>query len=140
MTDMKTKQEIFDTVVTKLLEQGKACYSLDFDCVYRDGKGNKCAVGHLIRDDMYDADIEGLTVGCLRREPATRSHHVSMFRRILIGSGIDVDDEETVKLVELLQFAHDAMNDDLHGDEFTKAFLQQCRGIARNHGLEWKYD
>ena len=52
-------QQMFDQAVTGLLEQG--CQSLcdsGQDCRYRDAKGNKCWVGHLITDEAYHKDLE----------------------------------------------------------------------------------
>lgn len=49
-----TKQEMFDIVVPALLRQGVK--SLDFTggkCQYRGTDGRKCAVGHLIPDEIY---------------------------------------------------------------------------------------
>jgi hypothetical protein len=44
-----TKQEMFDKAYLGLNAQGCGSYS-DKGCLYNDGKGNKCAIGHLIDD------------------------------------------------------------------------------------------
>jgi hypothetical protein len=53
-----TPQQIFDTVVNHLRQQG--CKSEDEDriCLYRGPNGTKCAAGILIRDDEYDHRLE----------------------------------------------------------------------------------
>lgn len=53
------KQEIFDTVYEKLLKQGKAS-TFDGKCRYRGANGNKCAIGHLIPDELYESYMEGV--------------------------------------------------------------------------------
>lgn len=60
-----TPQEIFDEVATKLLAQKYRSYDMDVGCVYRGPNGNKCAVGHLIPDDMYRRwmDLDPLMYG-----------------------------------------------------------------------------
>lgn len=57
------KQQIFDTVATHLLKQGKPALSAEGYCRYRTDDGLKCAVGVLIPDDKYDPKIEGYPVG-----------------------------------------------------------------------------
>jgi hypothetical protein len=57
-------QEIFNTVQTKLRSQREA--STDgIHCMYRGRNGNRCAVGHLISDDIYDPKMEGLGISNL---------------------------------------------------------------------------
>ena len=58
-----TEQEIFDTVLTHLREQGEAATSAGGSCRYRGANGTACAVGCLIPDELYDPLIEGLGVG-----------------------------------------------------------------------------
>ena len=58
-----TEQEIFDTVLAHLREQGKAAATDDGGCRYRGADGTACAVGCLIPDELYDPVIEGLGVG-----------------------------------------------------------------------------
>lgn len=53
-----THQEIFDFVWTKLCEQGAKSYE-NGKCRYRTSTRLKCAVGHLIPDDLYDPAMEG---------------------------------------------------------------------------------
>lgn len=53
-----TDQEIFDTVVSHLLQQGKPASDGDY-CVYRTTDGLKCAIGVLIPDDEYIPTMEG---------------------------------------------------------------------------------
>ena len=59
------KQEIFNIVATKLLEQGKPC-SVNGICRYRYNE-MRCAVGHLLNDDQLDQIIglQGETVNAL---------------------------------------------------------------------------
>lgn len=54
-----TKQETFDIVVKALRKQGRR--SIDISgkfCVYRGPEGRKCAVGHLIPDELYYPELE----------------------------------------------------------------------------------
>ena len=58
-----TEQEIFDTVLAHLREQGEAATSAGGSCRYRGANGTACAIGCLIPDELYDPMIEGLGVG-----------------------------------------------------------------------------
>lgn len=53
-----TNQEVFDKVVTALRKQGAKSQSHGC-CAYRGRWGRKCAVGHLIPDELYDENMEG---------------------------------------------------------------------------------
>lgn len=53
---MLTKQEVFNKVAAALLKQNKKCGEFDaidkmFVCIYADGCGNRCAIGHMLSDD-----------------------------------------------------------------------------------------
>lgn len=58
------KQEIFDTVATHLLKQGRRAVNPDIPemCHYRGAGGTKCAVGVLIPDEAYEPMMEGRTI------------------------------------------------------------------------------
>lgn len=59
-----TKQEAFDTAVKGLLLQGKPSHFPGFFqdlCCYRSPTGEKCAIGHLIPDDLYNPSLERST-------------------------------------------------------------------------------
>lgn len=55
-----TEQEIFEAVVTHLVNQGVMSHAMDGHCAYRTSKGLKCAIGCLIPDSAYNENIEGL--------------------------------------------------------------------------------
>jgi hypothetical protein len=66
------EQEIFDKVATHLFTQG--CRSaVDPDalfgaCLYRGPNGMSCAVGVLIPDELYDPEMETITIANLFNE------------------------------------------------------------------------
>ena len=64
-------QEIFDTVATHLLKQGRRAVNPDIPemCHYRGAGGTACAVGVLIPDEVYDPMMEGRTVIGLLSHP-----------------------------------------------------------------------
>jgi len=52
-------QELFSTVVNHLRKQGKPAQDDEGQCVYRNDEGCMCAVGVLIKEDVYSDEIEG---------------------------------------------------------------------------------
>jgi hypothetical protein len=54
-------QEAYELMRAWLTRPG-AAISLDSVCMYRSSDGNRCAVGCLIPDNLYDDSIEGGTV------------------------------------------------------------------------------
>ncbi len=82
LSDLENDMQVMDYIVTKLLKQGKKSvesfmnyetdeYEPSGDCSYRgfirNGDGQiidtlKCAVGHIISDDVYDEQLESQTV------------------------------------------------------------------------------
>lgn len=53
-------QEIFDTVATHIIKQGKPSVNASGRCMYRGEDDTMCAVGALIPDEVYHDDIEDL--------------------------------------------------------------------------------
>lgn len=69
---MRTAQQIFDTVVKWLRQQGCQSKADDESCFYRGPAGLKCAVGILLPDSAYNLLMEGNTVLDLVRENKAR--------------------------------------------------------------------
>lgn len=53
-----TDAEVVEFICEKLDAQGAKSMDTMGLCNYRDGKGNKCAVGHIIPDDIYDYEMD----------------------------------------------------------------------------------
>lgn len=114
------KQKIFDYVVDKLAAQGERSIfpgsHLDPDwapCQYRGSSLNgrdvvfKCAVGHLMPDNMYEKAFE------LNDVHSLHGKHGFDFRRAIQETlGLDIrdfgmDNDSLVSFLSKLQFAHD---------------------------------
>jgi hypothetical protein len=60
------RQHIFNEVAVALVAQGVRSVSEDNrQCRYRGAGGTKCAMGHLIPDELYSADFEGMLASSL---------------------------------------------------------------------------
>lgn len=117
-----TAQEIFDTVVRALREQGMPSMD-ENECRYRtegdNGNTLKCAVGHLIPDDVYSRGLEGYTVNSEEFQPT------------LDRLGLT----EHMALLRDLQYAHDdaAL---FWKTPFIDTFLANAREVAARFGLD----
>lgn len=90
-------QEIYDTVVRHLYEQGHQALTKEAGiCAYRTARGDKCAVGVLIPDNLYVPKMEGRACdSLLNKFPALKA----MF-----------PDHDALPLLENLQSVHDFEN------------------------------
>lgn len=127
-----TAQEAFDKAVAGVRAQG---YQLSLDektnCMYRGPNGLRCAVGHLIPDELYQPAFEGVTGDGLI------GLHLDHIKR-----GIDLErlahlrqllPDSLAPLLSELQGLHDGIESDCEGipAEFEDGF----RAIAKNFGL-----
>ncbi len=113
---MLSRQEIFDKAVPPLLKQGVRSYDVIADgCAYRGSGGNKCVVGQIISDEIYDSRIEMKAVSqvhVLMKNSGTTPPHrhwsepdlegIVLLRDILEKEGIDVNDDSTMEFLVAL--------------------------------------
>ena len=70
-----TNQEAYNTVRKHLLKQDKKCLKDTGMCMYRNDSGLKCALGALIPNYMYNAEMEGGAIQKLfKKFPVLRKH------------------------------------------------------------------
>jgi len=91
------RQEVFNTVAKHLLTQNAKAQGTSGTCSYRGENDTKCAVGVLIKDEVYSPSIEGGNV------------HASRVQAALKASGIDLGPGDTIFL-GALQGIHDGRN------------------------------
>lgn len=113
---MKTLQETFDEVVSKIIKQGKKSTS-SVGCLYRLDENTKCAVGQLIPDDKYSRDFESMRLTEIHAScPALQEHSLTLLRE--------------------LQVAHD----NTHDGEFVECFKKNVTRIAEMRGLNLNFE
>lgn len=113
------KQEYFNRMVAGLAGQGfeRAFNEKVGSCAYRAPDGKKCAIGQLIPDDKYGADLEGPRGPVLERIGALTSEEV------------DDCDSDGMEFFGDAQGAHD----DGYTPDDMKALLL---GVGEKYGLE----
>jgi hypothetical protein len=110
-TRQMNKTEMFVKVAEHLLQQRAKSEADSGGCQYRGRYGRKCAVGILITDECYTAEIEGCGLAPLARDDfmgMTRSRRArfAVLRDALICSGVPID-PETLTFLNQLQKIHD---------------------------------
>lgn len=93
------RQRIYETVRAHLAVQGRRAVIIKEDgkpvCAYRTPEGRKCAIGCLIPDELYDADMESRgAVSVLKLFPKVAQH-------------LGVADHKDEGFLLALQCAHD---------------------------------
>lgn len=94
LSDLKTDLDVIDYVRERLIDQDARSNNGSMRCAYRgDMYDRKCAVGHLIDDELYTPSIEG--------EAAQHDIVLSLVERSLINWEVNPD------LLEDMQVIHD---------------------------------
>lgn len=110
------KQEIFDKVYRELLRQ-KVPSMHNGRCLYRGPNGTKCAIGHLIPDELYDEIFNRMS---LLNLPQKVKNHIGIEEdRYFFGS---------------LQTAHD-----IFLCESLDCWHNQMKQIAKEYNLKFNF-
>jgi hypothetical protein len=115
------KQEAFDKAVRGIILQGGPSIA-GVDCLYRGPDGRKCAIGHLIPDDVYDPEMEGRGI--------TTTATTSRIRKFLVSQGWD--SVEDIYFLLGLQEIHD--NASMSRD-FINDFIEYAAMFAAKYNL-----
>lgn len=126
-----TAQEIFDTVINHLLQQGGPALNYNYDdealddpvCRYRSNNGLKCAVGCLIPDDQYDPLMEGMGVTVTSPSSDPLNCWVAKYY------------EPHRDLLVALQSLHDDNGMNYRNSDWQTAILRGAANIANKFGL-----
>lgn len=119
---MKTLQQIFDQAYNGVVAQGGQSSDTVGRCMYRGPEGRKCAVGHLLPDELYRPNMEGTTV----------DYGATVLKASLRQVGIDLDDKPTKLLVIRMQ----AIHDDTSEGNFLEEFKQAMQALATENNLK----
>ena len=131
------EQMLFNTVYTHLVRQGGPAGRFDADdffvCEYRDARGQRCAVGFLIPDDVYGPELENQPVEMLIRTAMRgelEARQNEFFKSL----------EPHASLLMDMQAAHDQFRRMVDDGKFKGAWTEwlQTRfaSIAKNHNLD----
>ena len=100
--------EVANKMIQHVLKQGFKCVDESGCCVYRDGKGNSCAIGSPIKDEHYTADIEATNI----------NESVGVRQPFELSTGVSLNKCAT-DLFYKIQSAHD----EAYGVDFNQSFI-----------------
>lgn len=87
-----TPQEIFDTVKTHLLTQGRQAKLNGDMCAYHADNGDMCAAGRLIPSHLYDPTMECKTIKQVFRLYPEVAEHIGKDNLVLVEALQDLHD------------------------------------------------
>tara|TARA_R110002096_G_scaffold360699_2_gene553696 strand:+ start:441 stop:833 length:393 start_codon:yes stop_codon:yes gene_type:complete len=99
--------EVANEMIQHVLKQGFRCFG-EGHCLYRDGKGNSCAIGSQIKDEHYTPDIENTNLD--ENAGARKPLEVS------IGASLN---KRAADLFHNIQNAHD----NAYSGDFNQSFI-----------------
>jgi hypothetical protein len=98
---MLSPKDIYQHVSQHLLAQGVVSEDDNGSCRLRGANGRKCAIGSLVRDDLYDAALEGIGISYYRHAQD------GMLLRTLYASNVNAYDPVIIDLLIELEQIHD---------------------------------
>lgn len=129
-----TRQQYFDFVCTKLLEQGKPCVDEDGSCVYNGPNGMHCGIGWTTIGERV---LEGENVmDLLRGSPALEENEIFHGKR-LCPSANNVVIKNNERFLMDLQAAHDRTARELTS---TASFPCYFREVALEVAVHFDLD
>lgn len=118
------KQEVFDTVATGLIAQGRQSKDdTDTGCRYRGWEATKCAIGLLIKDEDYNVALENNPVSDLGIQRALKS-----------SLGLDCLTDAELRFLEDLRQVHDEY------DEVFGSFVDYMVTRSYEIASDWRLD
>jgi hypothetical protein len=98
---MLSAREIYERVSAHLLRQRAVSEDENGSCRLRSAHGRKCAIGSLVRDEIYDPDIEGVGISYYRHAQDGK------LLQALYASNVNAYDPAIVDLLIELEQVHD---------------------------------
>lgn len=119
-------QEIFDASVGFIIKQGRPSMDDNGSCKYRGCNGERCAVGALIPDALYDPAMEGRGVGG------------PLIVQALRDLGL-LANPRAHMLLRQLQATHDGAARSVGPSEFLEEFYFRASQLCKKSYLKWNF-
>jgi hypothetical protein len=143
---MTSKQELFEKAINGLLQQGTVSYIQGTGCMYRGLNGTKCAVGHLIPDELYDPEIETLTFNTYAASSDSMQSGKDKMFSIIKQMGLN---KKTIDFLSDLQqslhddYANGTFGNSIYGSlelSYRTWLLEQLPKFCKKHNLKNKWN
>ncbi len=114
LDELKTDRDVFEFIRDHLLKQGERSLMDDeMTCAYLGAEGKKCAVGALIREDIYHSSIEEKPVNhSLVRSAVTKSVPNWIINTDMLGELQSIHDNATEYDWEMVSWKLDEFESD----------------------------
>lgn len=143
-TTLASFQSIFDEVLFKLRAQGKSSTGDNNECLYRGNDNTKCAVGHLIPDDEYSPDMEGVSVvysGNFTADDIENEESETRHAQLLVSNVLrkrNCYSKEHCMFLRQLQSIHDSYLRNIKiKEDWIKAFNKEMQDLALEYNLKY---
>jgi len=129
-----TRQDVFETGVKGLFQQGKPAITEGGECQYRSEKGLKCAMGFIIPDHMYNEDMESRNIAILLSE---NEEIQSLFEE---GFGVVGQDGLRCFLSEMQSKLHDRyFVEKRYHNDFKDWLIKSAEIFASKYDLDFEF-
>ncbi|SAK41803.1 hypothetical protein AWB77_00384 [Caballeronia fortuita] len=98
---MLSPKDIYERVSEHLLTQRAVSEDDNGSCRLRSPEGRKCAIGSLVRDDLYEPELEGVGISYYRHARDGK------LLRALYASNVNAYDPNVIDLLIELEEVHD---------------------------------
>jgi hypothetical protein len=98
---MLSAKDIYDRVSSHLLTQRAVSEDDNGSCRLRSPEGRKCAIGSLVRDDLYEPELEGVGISYYRHAQDGK------LLQALYASNVNAYDPNIIELLIELELVHD---------------------------------
>ncbi|SPB17503.1 hypothetical protein NOV72_04706 [Caballeronia novacaledonica] len=98
---MLSPKDIYERVSEHLLTQRAVSEDDNGSCRLRSPEGRKCAIGSLVRDDLYEPELEGVGISYYRHARDGK------LLRALYASNVNAYDPNIIDLLIELEEVHD---------------------------------
>ena len=122
LDELKTDRDVFEFIRDHLLKQGeRSLMDNELTCAYLGTEGKKCAVGVLIREDIYHSSIEEKPVNhSLLRSAVTKSVPNWIINTDMLGELQCIHDGRSTYDWEMVEWQLDEFESDkLVGDNYV---------------------
>ena len=122
LDELKTDRDVFEFIKNHLLTQGqRSLMDNELTCAYLGAEGKKCAVGALIREDIYHSSIEEKPVNhSLVRSAVTKSVPNWIINTDMLGELQCIHDGRSTYDWEMVEWQLDEFESDkLVGDNYV---------------------
>jgi len=139
-------QQLFEDAIVPVIEQGGGSYDFDhLSCLYRGPNGRKCAIGHLIPDELYNKRMENKSICNLLHTNLDGIEEIilPLWRK---KYDLEIDHNEFADTLDHIQRLHDKVcheyyshTDKCNDEQWIEAFKERVIQFCKDEGLDFSF-